>query len=187
MPGRTPYDAYQAFSTPLATALATVSRAKIICSQGGKRDLGVVHHLYIGTRGGREYLPLSVNDRINLELRARMKYRIILSERPGAGKYRVTTCWYDYSIQLADGRAVLDFHWHPEGESHETSPHLHIGEAQLSQDAVLTSKQHIPTGRVTFESVVKRLIESGVEPLCDDWADKLDKSESLHKQHRSWS
>lgn len=186
MPGRTPYAAYEAFVEPLAAALAAIARAPIQCTPGGKNELDKVHNLYIGRLGDRAYLPLTVRGTINLELCARMQYMIILSERPESGKYRVTTCAYDYSIQQSDGRAVLDFHWHPEGESHETDPHLHIGEAQLRNDAVLTSKQHVPTGRVSFESIVRRLIESGVPPICEDWQDRLEKSEKLHKQHRSW-
>ena len=115
-----------------------------------------------------------------------MRYRIITDDREGYGSYRVTTRGYAYSLQDSSGRGMLDYHWHPTGRSDETRPHLHVGSHQLTDDAVLTNKLHIPTGRVTLEDAVRAAIGLGAEPLVDDWDDRLTLSESPHKLYRSW-
>jgi hypothetical protein len=94
-----------------------------------------------------------------------MFYMIIRDNRPDFGPYRVTTRGYDYSVRRADRSKVLDYHWHPAGLSHEQRPHIHLGSAQLADDAVLSNKQHLLTGRVTFESVIRDLIGGRRAPL----------------------
>lgn len=185
MPGTTPYEAYQAFVTPLASALACVARAKIQPSAGGTAVLHKDHGLYLTRQGDSDYLPL--RGKPALELRGRMVYRLIEDPRPGYGPYRVTTRSYTYSLQLDTGEAVVDYHWHPDGNSHEKRPHMHLGSAQLKRGGVISSKHHIPTGRVTFESVIRSAVELGAKPLHDDWAQRLSTTEDLHMRHRSWS
>lgn len=186
MPGRKPYDAFGAFVGPLTDALACIAQTKILTSPDGKTALGPVHTLFItGTGNDDGFIGLA--GAVGLELRARMYYEIIRDSRVGYGPYRVTTKGYDYSLRTADGCAVVDFHWHPNGNSHETSPHLHLGAAQLQPDAVLRNKQHLPTGRITFEAVVKSAIESGADPLRGDFAERLQETELRHVQHRSWA
>ncbi|MFI7075622.1 hypothetical protein [Micromonospora sediminicola] len=94
-----------------------------------------------------------------------MYYQIITDPREGYGPYRVTTRGYDYSVRQTDGAAVIDYHWHPVGLSHEKRPHLHLGSSQLRADAVLSNKQHILTGRLTFESVIRDLLGMGAAPV----------------------
>lgn len=186
MPGRKPYDAFGAFVKPLTSALACVANTKILTSPGGKNDMGTVHTLYITGAGNDDgYITLTGDQ--SLELRARMYYEIIRDPRIGYGPYRVTTRGYDYSLRTSDGCAVLEYHWHPSGKSHEVAPHIHLGDAQLRPDAVLRNKQHLPTGRITFEAVVKSAIESGALPLCDDFAERLHETELRHVQYRSWA
>ena len=184
MPGRTPHEAFSAFVNPLASALACIAKAKVEISPGGRDVMGVKHNLYITGRQNEGYLRLG---RSGLELRARMYYAIIDEPREEYGPIRITTRGYDYSIRATDGRAVLDFHWHPLGRSHETRPHLHIGSMQLRDDAVLANKQHVLTGRVTFESVIRQLIDMGVEPQLGDWSRRLDEGEGPHVLYRSWA
>lgn len=185
MPGRTPHGAYRAFVEPLGAALSCVLRAKIICTAGGQKDLGRVHQLLIGyDPTGDGYLKLK-GGRGQLEMRARMKYEIILCEDQSVGKYRVTTRAYDYSVRRQDKTVVVDYHWHP--ESKVNRPHAHIGSSELAPDGVLTNKDHLFGGRMTFESVVRTLIsELEVAPLCDDWEAVLDRAELPHLKHRTW-
>lgn len=184
MPGKSPYQAYEAFARPLASALSCLVRAKVTCSKGGKERVGALHTLYIGSRDD-DYLRLNGEPR--LELRARMQYEIIADIRAGYGPYRITTHWYDYSVRRQDGQAVIDYHWHPHSLSHEVRPHVHIGSTQLKPDAVLTNKAHMLTGRITFETVIRQLIEYGVEPSSEDWSDRLDSAEMPHLKYRTWS
>ncbi|GAB3796922.1 hypothetical protein GCM10027605_05750 [Micromonospora zhanjiangensis] len=185
MPGRSPYNAYSAFVTPLASALSCVARAKIVCTRGGNSQLGKVHLLLLGGVDEGAYVKLKGD--VDLELRARMRYEIIEDDREGMGPYRVTTRWYEYSLQESGGQAVVEYHWHPGGLSHEDRPHVHLGTAQLRPNAVMTKKQHLLTGRVTFEQVIRQAIEYGVEPLCADWDDRLTAAETPHVLYRTWS
>lgn len=185
MPGRTPQAAYKAFVEPLGAALACVLRAPIICTPGGQKQLGRVHNLLIGHEAGSGgYLALK-GGRTKLEMRARMQYEIIPCEDPAAGKYRVTTRAYEYSVRRQDTTVVVDYHWHP--GSKVKRPHAHMGNSELAPSGVLTNKDHLFGGRMTFESVVRTLIgELGVAPMCDDWESVLDRAEQPHLDNRTW-
>ncbi|BCB81333.1 hypothetical protein GCM10022251_61800 [Phytohabitans flavus] len=184
MPGSSPYEAFGAFVGPLGEALSCVVRGKITASAGGKNDLNKVHELHLTGIAGDGYVRLRGDRRI--EMRARMFYEIIRDPRPGYGPFRITTRGYDYSLRTSDGLAVVDYHWHPLGQSHEKDPHLHIGAAQLRPDSVLSNKDHLPSGRITVESVVRAAIASGATPLQPDWETRLAGTEYRHVLHRSW-
>ena len=186
MPGNTPHKAFSAFVTPLADALKCVAHPIVEFSPGGSAVPDVKHNLYLTRRNADndDYLRLGSS---RLELRARMFYRIIKDPKAGYGPYRVTTRGYDYSIRKIDGSAVLDYHWHPNGLSHEKRPHVHLGSAQLRTDAVLSNKQHLLTGRLTFKSVIRDLVGMGVPPRYSDWSDLLDLCETPHLLYRTWA
>lgn len=183
MPGRTVSEAYSAFVTPLADALSCVLRAKITCTPGGWAVLDTPHTLFITGNQGDSYLRL---DGCRLELFARIYYKLIEDSRDGYGRYRATTLGYDYSIRTTDGAAVLDFHWHPSANSHETRPHTHIGSSQLATDSVLSNKIHVLGSRMTFENVVRNVIALGAKPTSDDYNDLLAICEAPHLLHRTW-
>ncbi len=185
MPGRTPYEAYNAFVAPLASALSCVAHAKILCSPGGRELTNKVHRLHIGGSINDDGYARLAGD-VKLELRARMRYEIVEDKRNGYGPYRITTRAYEYSLRQQDGQAVLDYHWHPDGVSHEIRPHIHLGSTQLRPDAVLTNKDHTLSGRMTLESVIRQAISYGVEPLRRDWDDRLAEAEAPHLLYRSW-
>lgn len=71
---------------------------------------------------------------------------------------------YLYTVNADRLRGELfGWHWHPVGLSWCQSPHLHAP----GEDG-----DHVPTGRVAFEQVVRWLIEElDVSPLRHDWAD----------------
>ncbi|SRR6266508_2044034 len=185
MPGRKPYEAFSAFVGPLMDALSCVARTKFAVSPGGKTEMNKVHALYLTGLNDSGYVRLAGDQA--LELRARMFYEIIRDARTGYGPFRVTTRGYDYSLRTADRCAVVDYHWHPLSNSHVAAPHLHLGEAQLRPDAVLRGKHHLPTGRITFEAVVKSAIDSGAKPMRADYEERLAETEYRHVLHRSWS
>ena len=187
MPGNTPYEAFSAFVTPLADALkCIVAFPRVEYSSGGSAVLDTKHNLHLTGRhpDNDDYLRLGSTD---IELRARMFYMIIRDEREDYGPFRITTRGYDYSIRKRDGTKVLDYHWHPTGLSDERRPHVHLGSAQLAEGAVLSNKQHLLTGRVTFEAVVRQLISLSVPPRYPDWSDVLDLCETPHLLYRTWS
>jgi len=154
-------------------------------SPGGKKEMNTVHTLFVTGPGNIDgYLRL--RGPAGLEMSARLFYEIIRDSRDGYGPYRVTTRGYEYSLRTADGCAVIGYHWHPLGNSHVTVPHLHLGATQLRPNAILTGKGHYPTGRITFEAVVKSAIDHGAEPVRDDWDARLAETELRHLQHRTW-
>lgn len=122
-----------------------------------------------------------------LQLSLAIQYEIV--DDPDDGPYRVTTRGYIYGVRESrTGDDVVGYHWHPRGSSHARVPHLHVGSAAITPDGVLTPKSHLPTARVTLESVIRLCIEEfGVEPLRPDWDQVLRDSEDVHKMFRSWS
>ena len=76
-------------------------------------------------------------------------------------------------------RELIAWHWHP--ESRVVRPHLHI------EADPLTHKIHLPTARITIESVLRLLLdELGVSRTRADFAQVLDGSEQPHLDHRTW-
>jgi hypothetical protein len=74
-----------------------------------------------------------------------------------------------YAILGTDGAEMLAYHWHPEGVSPVTTPHLHLGSASGATWPRLQGA-HLPTGFVTLAAFVRCLIEElGVEPRRPDW------------------
>ncbi|WP_133120820.1 hypothetical protein [Mycolicibacterium goodii] len=115
-------------------------------------------------------------------LNARQHFRLIENEKiplaSNAGKFRVTTLSYLYSVELESGN-VIDWHWHPTGEGDERRPHMHVS---------FVPGAHLPCSRHTFEEVVEACIEiTGGKAACEDWRERLDMSRELHNEHRSWA
>ncbi len=53
-------------------------------------------------------------------------------------------------------------------------PHMHLGSSQLNANAVVGSHDHIPTGRIPFDSVLSYLIKhQGVVAQRSDYAKTL--------------
>ena len=116
-----------------------------------------------------------------------MRFTIIEDDRDTYGPYRVTTLAYEYLLRTRDGQDVVGYHWHPAGVSHETNPHIHLGSAQLADNAVISKRAHFPTGRVTMESVIRLAISQlGASPLTDKWNDRLVETEGPHILFRTW-
>jgi hypothetical protein len=91
---------------------------------------------------------------------------------------RVRTLGYMYTISDSQSlqTELISWHWHPRTSSR---PHLHIKE---------TAYGHMPSGRVTFEAVVRYMIEElAVRPARKDWPTVLSETEALHARYRSWS
>lgn len=186
MPGRKPHEAVRAFLEPLNRAASTVTTTPFLVSPKG----------YI--EGRRHGIRLGSEDLISLKagphrynFSASIEYDVI--ENPSASsaadKFRVTTRGYMYHLLTEDFQDILLWHWHPEGHSHYTGPHLHIGKVQLGLNAVAENFQHVPTGRIAFEDVLLHLIQtSRVETLRtrDESVEVLMSSLQLFHQHRTW-
>lgn len=183
MPGKTPYQAFEAFIDPLKTAVACVARAKFVVKDEAKRVVN--KEQFWALNGDDGYVQLGGDSR--LQLLARMRFMVIEDKRKDYGPYRITTRGYMYGLRTSDHREVLQYHWHPSERAHELKPHLHIGSAQIAEYAVITQGHHLPTGRITFEAVIRMAIrEFGAEPLLAGWEDALTAAETPHILYRSW-
>jgi hypothetical protein len=103
-----------------------------------------------------------------IHLRVRMRVRLTQSEPP-RGLWEAETAAYDYRLSDQDDREIVAYHWHPEGQSHVRTPHLHLGPgAEIGRTALL--RAHLPTGPVPIQDVLRLTIEGfNVEPARRDW------------------
>jgi hypothetical protein len=91
---------------------------------------------------------------------------------------------YGYELLLPNGRQLLAYHWHPDGRSPVTWPHLHLRSHTLPLDV---THAHLPTGRITFEAVLRLAItELAVPPRRADWGAVLDETELIFREWASW-
>ena len=116
-------------------------------------------------------------------LSAGQHFRIVPDER-FEGEYKVRTEGYAYRAGLSQetGRFLFAWHWHPDTRP---DPHLHIGVEH--PDIEDLPRLHVPTGRVSFEEVIRFLIsELDVVPLRDDWGETLAETEERFRAFRTW-
>jgi hypothetical protein len=176
VPGRTPTEASEAFFEPLRSALACITRGKITPSRGGRSDPHRDHSWTLN-KGSASLTG-------GYTFTAGMIYKII--EDPEKGPWRVTTLAYEHELVDANNRRMFALHWHPQGVSTVTTPHLHLGPGVLVDGCALTPKAHLPMPRATFEQAIRWVVEVIGSPLCDDWADRLKAAEDPHLEHRTW-
>lgn len=178
MPGRNPHEAYKSFLGPIQFAVSCVAQAKVMVSRGGQKETDRRHSLTINN--GDE-----VDLGRGLRLWASIDYTFLPIEG-GGFRWKVRTLAYRYNIYDGE-KELLSFHWHPDGRSPLTTPHVHLGAPTLSKTGLITPHTHLPTGRVSFESVVRLLItELGVKPRVPNWRERLDSYERLFRDHMTW-
>lgn len=106
---------------------------------------------------------------------------------PRGQRYKVSTRAYYFTLLNADnGSEILAYHWHPEGKSTVTYPHMHIGTPELSSGGLLSRKDHLPSGRMAFEHVLIMLSDRGAEPLRPEWHDTIHANLERFMQWRTW-
>jgi hypothetical protein len=110
---------------------------------------------------------------LGLGLRVRLRAQIGPADA-SAREWRAAIIAYQYALLDGDGREYLTYHWHPDGVSHVTEPHLHFGPAaQVGMPALAAA--HLPTGPVHLPAVVRLAVEAfRARPLRRDWSATLD-------------
>ena len=100
---------------------------------------------------------------------------------PPAERWHVSTVAYEYKLSRAEGdNELLSWHWHP--STGTPFPHLHMTGA-----GGIGRKMHVPSGRVSIESVLRMLIrELGVPARRADWAAVIDAAEGAFIKYRRW-
>ena len=173
MPGRVPYDAYREFMTPLETAIKCLGQANFTVSPGGSSNPAGEHGWTVNSGDGM--------DLAGGNFQAEMRYQFVRTD--DARSWRVTTTKYRYKL-TRNGADLFRIHWHPDGNSDETRPNIHIPIAGAANETV---EQHYPTGRLMFEDAVEWVILMGSVPTREDWLDVLKPGRDAHTSHRSWA
>jgi hypothetical protein len=121
--------------------------------------------------GGGEPVRLRGPERIQLRVRLRVR---VTQANPPRGLWDATTAAYEYRLSDLDDREIVAYHWHPEGQSHVQTPHLHLGPgAEIGRRALLMA--HLPTGPVHLAAVLRLAIKGfAAEPARRDWDRVLD-------------
>jgi hypothetical protein len=180
MPGRSPKDALDAFLGPLREALSCVARGNLTQSPGAL-DVGETRSWALNRAEGALLGEVRLQAGMHYEIQDRGASR-------GHERFKVSTRGYMYAIELAsDGSEVMAFHWHPNGTSPIRVPHYHFGEEAIAPSGVFLARAHIPSPRVSFEQVIRTLVEDvRVPALREDWDECLHRTEALFDEHKSW-
>jgi hypothetical protein len=180
MAGRTPKEAVQNFLDPLRQALSCVTH-EVLYIRSGTDPSSAPYALMLNNSA------VSLRRDRHFTLEVIQHYRLIETEAQ-RGPWKVQTVAYYYTLsETGDNlREILGYHWHPQGRSWVTYPHLHLyGGAEVGRDDV--RKAHFPTGRMALEEVLQLAIkEFGVAPLRDDWEEILNRTQGTFKQWRTW-
>ena len=178
MPGRTPEEARKAFLEPLQRALSCITDAKLFVSRG--KQPGEVEALALSED------PLRLTSaRIGpVQFVLGHQFRVV---QDGRKSWHVSTAAYRYHLLDDSGRELIAWHWHPEslGDTRlRGHPHVHV------QAGPIERRIHVPTGRVSVESVLRLLLIDlavAARPAhVADFAKVLDDCETPFIQHRRW-
>jgi len=171
MIGRTPDEAAGAFRDTVQRALSCVTRNVVFLTRNSGAPRPFLHDLLLSG----DPAPLPGSGRVALSVR----YRFTVAEGPTRRLWQARTVAYYYTLSDIDGPEILGYHWHPEGISHETAPHLHLGAAlKLGRTGMM--KAHLPTGYVQLPDILRLAIRDlGVRPLRPDWSEILDEAMTL--------
>jgi hypothetical protein len=180
VPGRRVVDAVNAFLEPLKDAASCLGGAHFTLTPGARGDVGETHAWTLNRD-----TPIELGNGISF--RASMQFETLdLGRSEGHGRFKVRTREYIYAVNLS-GKEVIAAHWHPASSSPYIDPHWHIGAAALTQNGVYLERAHIPSPRVSFEQMIRFMIEQmGVAPHRDDWSERLKRSEAVFESDKSW-
>jgi len=122
--------------------------------------------------------PIRLQSGGAIHLAARLRF-VLASAADDPRQWRATIVAYQYTLLDADQREILAFHHHPDGQSHVTTPHLHLGDGAGQLRADLAAA-HVPTGPITLTAVVRLAIEGfTASPLRRDWDRTLHRCEAI--------
>jgi hypothetical protein len=125
----------------------------------------------------RHPLPLRAETIGGIQLVLSHRFRTAADE---TGEWHVSTIGYEYRLTRDTGQELIAWHWHPAPLPGPDFPHLHAAGTALGH-------AHLPTGRVSMESVLRLLIDDlGVPARRADYADVLATAERAFIEHRRW-
>jgi hypothetical protein len=186
MAGRTPFKAYQNYQKRLQAALNCIVVERLTVPGVSPHEIDFPYTVTLH-RGH----PVNLRGPHRLSLVVSQSFRIVEAEGD-RGPYRVQTISYFYEVATRAGDEVLVYHWTPETEEGRNYGHLHVGRSCIAEASPLPHDRfhrlHIPTGRVSLESILRFLIEDlEVPSRKENWRDVLSNTERAFNQHRTRS
>lgn len=187
MAGESPAQAIDNFKNDLQMALGCLTAGRLSIPATKSYTTGFEYVVAL-QRG--EDVELKGPNRISLF--ATQRFTVVETSDEERGPFKVRTTNYVYAIKYRD-EEILNYHWTPDvTDGQRTYPHLHIGRSVVSRDCPVKaddfSHLHIPTGRVSIESIVRLLIEEfAVEPLNANWEAVIDDTEEKFVRYRTRS
>jgi hypothetical protein len=100
--------------------------------------------------------------------------------------WRVATSAFRYRLALLGGDAFR-IHLAPGGQLIPTPTCAPRPGGSGGDTPLTTMKEHLPRGRLTFESAVEWAVETGVPAVREDWREVIGETRDRHVLHRSWS
>jgi hypothetical protein len=92
--------------------------------------------------------------------------------------WHVSTTAYTYYLLDSNDHELIAWHWHPRTVAH---PHIHV------DAGVIGRRMHIPTGRVSIESVLRMLVDDlGVPTRRENFREVFEEAERNFIEHRRW-
>lgn len=113
-------------------------------------------------------------------------FEVVPDDRVERREFRVHTLGYTYMVGTDPSFETALLQWHSHGYAGRPEPHVHVH----SNDHPLgrLAKFHVPTGRVSFESIIRFLIQDlEVVPAQSRWSETLEDCERRFVKHRTWS
>lgn len=181
MPGRTPWEAIEAFLEPLKAVLGCVTDEGFVAWRvqaiGEEQTARFQDNFAILERRNGSALKLDV------------RHRFVVRQIDGPrGPWTASTTEYIYEIADERDDPIAAWHWRPESSRPGDAvqwPHLH---AYGVRDTLTLHRLHLPTGRVSLEAVVRfSIADLDVAPRRRDWRAHLDRHEGRFRQARSWA
>jgi len=134
-----------------------------------------------------DVVPLSCDDGSKLYLKAMQRFTY--GDHPDhSGERKVNTLEYAYALTNDPyfNVALFSWEWNPSSEVW-SDPHVHLSRGDPASKGY--AKQHVPTGRVAFEHVLRfAILQHGVSTLYERDAALKMLSEILDRwnRHKSW-
>ena len=179
--GETPYEAYDNFRHRLQKSLSCINKEAHLWALSTNGYSPGHDHALAPDRGE----PVKLSGERDVSLTAFFAYRVESVEGEN-GTWKVTTTAYLHALEDSKQQEIIAYHWHPSQGSAFNFPHLHIGRG-IGADLGEIHKNHIPTGRVALEELLRLAIgEFGVEARRADWREVIDENQAEFERGRSW-
>jgi hypothetical protein len=176
VPGKNPAEAVRAYVAPLQQSMSCFGNA-VIRPDG--YEPGVLHTI---TLPSPTIELLTQRDEI-LNLSFIQHFDI---ENRWFG-WKVCTRCYMYAVEDDGGREIVAFHWHPDLQGDNSSPHMHICAGAGERIRSEIREIHFPTPRLAFEEIALMLIED-FEVVAErpDAVDVLRANLLKFRKFKSW-